>query len=148
MGEVRKCDVFLLPVACLSIWLPVGVLCACLLSSSTEPLAVAGVPVALASLAGWIPFAVLAWRIAFTFRTEKLLRLMLVLAGAAGVITPVALCQSHAFGLAGIWQLIWCIFLAICAVLLKRDRISAVAAWLSSVVGVPITVYAFILASM
>ena len=146
MDEARKRSFLHLSAACFSLLLPNAVLFFCLTSYPNKHYCIAEIPAALWHFAAWVPLSVLVWRASSIEKTEKLLRLMLVIAGAAGVITPVALYQMDAYGLAGLLQLIWCALLLFSIGFFKGDRCPVIAAVTGTVAGLPAMIYAFALA--
>ena len=54
----------------------------------------------------YLPYCWILWKIQNSSGRKKLLRLLMMLAGAAGIIAPVALYAAQAYGLGGIWYMV------------------------------------------
>ena len=74
-------------------------------------------------------YTVLLWRITRGSHTiEKLLRLILLLAGAAGIVAPIMIYEAQAFGLGGLWYILFAVLMIAAACKVKDDRIASSAA--------------------
>lgn len=86
----------------------------------------------------YLAFSVLLWRFASANHiTEKLPRLTLLLAGAAGIIAPVMMYQAQAYGLGGVWYILLASLMSHAAYKLRCDRIAFSAASACAVFCLP-----------